>query len=190
MTKALQERPTKNTAMVAGEGWTKEQKELIKRKLAEVSSVTQLLLINIQMEEVEKRKELEISRVQSDSEINKNKLDNKMSEQGPLDKIHQSELLRQKSRQEQELEIAEKQLEQKLSELRAEENATVQKAGAVSPQLVAALQAFSDRELAQKMADSMSPLAILGGKSISEVFSNLLKGTVLENVLKPFKKEE
>jgi hypothetical protein len=30
----------------------------------------------------------------------------------------------------------------------------------------------------------MAPLAILGGKSISEVFAQLLKGTKLEDVLK------
>ncbi len=38
MTKALQERPPKNTAMVAGEGWTKEQKDLIKATVAKGTS--------------------------------------------------------------------------------------------------------------------------------------------------------
>jgi len=59
----------------------------------------------------------------------------------------------------------------------------VQKAHAVSPELVAALQAFGDKALAEKMAESMAPLAILGGNSVAEVFSQLLQGTILENVL-------
>lgn len=53
----------------------------------------------------------------------------------------------------------------------------------VSPDLIAALQAFSDRALAEKMAETMAPLSILGGKSVAEVFSKMLKGTSLEDVL-------
>jgi major vault protein len=49
----------------------------------------------------------------------------------------------------------------------------------VSPDLVAALQAFSDRALAERMAESMAPLAILGGESVSDVLGRLLQGTPL-----------
>ncbi len=37
--------------------------------------------------------------------------------------------------------------------------------------------------LAEKMAESMAPLAILGGKSVADVLGQLLRGTQLENVL-------
>ena len=37
--------------------------------------------------------------------------------------------------------------------------------------------------MVEKVAESMAPLAILGGDSISEVISKLLKGTVLEKAL-------
>jgi len=37
------------------------------------------------------------------------------------------------------------------------------------------------------MAESMAPLSIIGGKSIADVFANLLKGTVLENVISQVK---
>ena len=66
----------------------------------------------------------------------------------------------------------------------------VSKAEAVSPQLVAALRDFSDKALAGKMAESMAPLSILGGKSVAEVFGNLLRGTALEHVLIPAEAEE
>ena len=36
----------------------------------------------------------------------------------------------------------------------------------------------------EKMAETMAPLSIIGGKSIVEVFANLLQGTQLEKVLK------
>jgi hypothetical protein len=47
--------------------------------------------------------------------------------------------------------------------------AAAEKARAFSPDLIAALQAFGDRALAEKMAESMAPLAILGGESVSDV---------------------
>jgi len=52
-----------------------------------------------------------------------------------------------------------------------------------SPDLITALQAFSDKAVVEKMAESMAPLAILGGKSVAEVLSNLLKGRIVEKVL-------
>ena len=67
--------------------------------------------------------------------------------------------------------------------LDAEADAVVKKAQAITPDLVSALQNFSDRELAGKMAESMAPLAILGGKSVAEVMGQLLKGTAVEKAL-------
>ncbi len=83
------------------------------------------------------------------------------------------------------MEIARQQLAHHLEHLRAEVQAVVDKAGAISPQLVATLQAFSERALAEKVAENMAPLAILGGNSVAEVFAQLLRGTVLEKVLSP-----
>lgn len=79
--------------------------------------------------------------------------------------------------------MAQQELNQRIEDIRAQVEAVVSKAQAVSPQLVAALRDFSDKALAGKMAETMAPLAILGGKSIAEVFGNLLKGTALEHVL-------
>lgn len=67
--------------------------------------------------------------------------------------------------------------------LSADTESSIRKAEAVSPDLIAAMQAFGDRALAERVAETMAPLAILGGKSVGEIFSGLLKGTALENVL-------
>ena len=71
----------------------------------------------------------------------------------------------------------------RLSEKKAEVEAVVQKASAVSPDLIAALQSFGDQAMVEKVAESMAPLAILGGDSVAEVLGKLLKGTVLEKAL-------
>ena len=67
----------------------------------------------------------------------------------------------------------------KLAVLRAEVEAVVEKAKAVSPDLVAALNAFGERALIEKVSESMAPLAILGGTSVQDVLAKLLQGTAL-----------
>ncbi len=71
----------------------------------------------------------------------------------------------------------------RMQELDAEVRAVVEKAKAVSPELVSALQAFSDKALVERVAQSMSPLAILGGESVSDVLGRLLRGTPLARLL-------
>ena len=100
-----------------------------------------------------------------------------------LTQINDAALTRKQKEEELLLDIAQRELQQELELLRAEVQAVVSKSEAVSPKLIAALQAFADKSLAEKMAKSMSPLAILGGKSVAQVFSNMLKGTKLANVL-------
>jgi major vault protein len=79
-----------------------------------------------------------------------------------------------------------------LAKLQAQVQATVDKAKAIDPAFVAALQAFGDKELAAKLAETMAPLAILGGgkKSVAEIFAELLKGTVLGGQLGALAKGE
>lgn len=160
-----------------------QEKETIKQKAAQASAATQQVLIGLQLDELRKQLDLNLAQIEAEARAAGQKLDAQWAEQDRLDKINAAELARQKARLDQELDVAQRQLTQRLEELRAEVEAVVNKAGAVSPQLIAALQAFSDRALAEQMAESMAPLAILGGKSVADVLAQLLKGTVLEKVL-------
>jgi major vault protein len=160
-----------------------QEKERIKQRLAEAEDETQQLLLRLQTGEAQQRLLLNLAKIEAEAEARQKQLETKLADQETLDKINTAELARQRAEHELELELARRQLEQRLEEVKAEVAAVVDKASAVSPQLVAALQAFSDKALAEKMAESMAPLAILGGHSIADVFSQLLKGTVLENIL-------
>jgi major vault protein len=71
----------------------------------------------------------------------------------------------------------------KINLIRAEVQALVDKAHAVSPDLVAALQAFSERHMLEKVAASMAPLSIMGGTSVVDVLKKLLEGTALAKQL-------
>ena len=161
---------------------TRETEE-IKQQIAQVQAETSQKGLTLEIEEVKKNLELALTQIASEIHTEDSRLSAKLAQQDKLSDISKSELERHKLEREQELMLAEKLLHQKLVEVKADVDAVVAKAGAVSPELIAALQAFSDKHLAEKMAETMAPLAIIGGKSISEVFSNLLRGTPLEDIL-------
>lgn len=67
--------------------------------------------------------------------------------------------------------------------LRAEVEAAVEKAKAFSPDLIAALETFGHRAVVEKAMEAVSPLAILGGTSVSDVLQKILSGTRIGEAL-------
>ena len=167
-----------------------QESEAITRQIAATQSETKQTIYELQKQETKKLLEVTLSKIESEIISKERHLQARLDEQKSLNQINDDELSRQKSINNLELEKAQRELEQFILEEQTEVEAVVAKAKAVSPDLIAALQSFSDKELAQKMADSMAPLAILGGKSIADVFGNLLKGTQLSNVLSSLKLPE
>jgi major vault protein len=72
-----------------------------------------------------------------------------------------------------------------LEKLNAQVEGLVKKAAAVSPDLVAALQAYGDKAMIEKVSEAMAPLSILGGGSVVDVLKKLLDGTALAKQLEP-----
>ena len=70
-----------------------------------------------------------------------------------------------------------------LLQVRAEADAYVAKFGAISPQFIAALEAFGADLRLVEASKAMGPLAILGGESIADVLGRIFKGTKLESVV-------
>jgi len=140
------------------------------------------------MQEVTKSLSLTLTKLKADIETRQTTIAAQVEEQKQLNKIQENEIGRDRAIKEMNIQIADLELQQNLLGIKAEVDAVVQKAEAISPDLIAALQSFSDKALAEKMATSMAPLSIIGGKSIAEVFSKMLKGTVLENVLEQHSK--
>lgn len=163
---------------------TTQRTEEIKRQILTTQALTKQQELELQAREIKQQLEVSLAKITSEVEARNTTLEAKLAEQESVTMISDAERARQRSTMDLEIEMAQKKLEQKLQELQAEVAAVTGKAGAVTPDLIAALQAFSDRALAEKVADSMAPLAILGGKSVAEVFAQLLKGTPLEGVLK------
>jgi major vault protein len=160
-----------------------QQNEQIVRQIAETQSETRQKTVELQKAETTKNLELELTKIDASVQAEWKKINSNLANQEVISKIQESELQRKKDTEQLMLDVQQQKLAQELQKLEAEVQAVVSKAGAVSPDLIAALQAFGDKALAEKMAESMAPLAILGGKSIAEVFGNLLKGTQLGNIL-------
>jgi major vault protein len=76
-----------------------------------------------------------------------------------------------------DIDLAKQRLELKLQEIKAECESAVAKAGAISPDLIAAMSAFGERGMIEKVASSMAPLSIIGGSSVIDVAKQLLQGT-------------
>ena len=87
------------------------------------------------------------------------------------------------TKRETEIALDKKAQETRLTMLQAEVQAVVDKAKAVSPDLVAALSAFGERAMVEKVAQSMAPLSIIGGDSVIDVLRKLLEGTNLAKQL-------
>lgn len=159
------------------------QSEAIGQQIAELQSQTRQKQSGLKTLEVEQLLRHQLAEQAAKIELHERQQTALLSEQARVGTIHEAELARRKAAQDLELAVAQGKLDQRLRELAAEVSAVSDKARAVSPDLIAALQAFGDRALAEKMAESMAPLAILGGESVSEVLGRLLRGTPLAKLL-------
>ncbi len=162
-----------------------QQSEAITQQIAEIQSQTRQKTSALKTTEVEHQLHYQLAEQAAKQELHQRAQAAQISEQERLTAIHQADLDRRKAAEEFELKVAQERLEQHLRGLAGEVSAVAEKAKAVSPDLIAALQAFGDRALAEKMAESMAPLAILGGESVAEVLGRLLRGTPLAKVLAP-----
>jgi len=83
----------------------------------------------------------------------------------------------------QQIDLRQKDLEIKVAGMVAEANAVKEKALAISPHLIKALQGFGDRATVKNLAAAISPFGmidLLRGKSVVETFQRLLQGSGLD----------
>ncbi len=161
------------------------QTELVRQQVQELEASTRQKSLALGVLDVARSLELELAKAGAEAEARGRRREAELADQAALGALHRADLERRKSDHELAIEVEGRQLEQRLRQLGADVQATVDKARAVSPDLVAAMQAFGDRALAERMAQSMAPLAILGGESVADVLARLLQGTPLARLLAP-----
>jgi len=157
-------------------------REELNRKTNDEKTKTSLELINGRLKTAAKQEEYDLAKLEADKKIAD---ENKALEEKEQEKLNieaGGHLERKKAIEDQRLALKEAALSMTIKELQEEAKAVAEKGKAITPQFIHALQAFADKDLAGKLSKSMSPLSIIGGESILEVFQKLLKGTQMEKV--------
>jgi major vault protein len=102
------------------------------------------------------------------------------------------ELAGDRKEEEQRIDLARKSAAQELERLEKETEQYVKRMGAISGELVTALQMFGDKSFIEKLVEATGPMALATGVTTADIFSQIFKGTPFENMLKalaerPFK---
>ena len=159
-----------------------EEQETITQKLEAIRATTTIQKVNLQKSVLKETTELTMAELARETETFKGKQVIETEKQKVVDIANSAELERSRLGSEQELTKKREELALRVKEIEEETKNLAERTKAVTPDLIAALQRFSDSALVEKMADSMAPMALLGGKSVAEVLSGLLKGTGLEKL--------
>lgn len=155
---------------------TKKAQQAARVSELERNSDLELQSLETEIEHRQRRKQAEIDDEREDMTI-------KIEQDAVEGKLFDSRLIRVKA--DNDMTIAhEASLNSETIRLEeASAQAVKTRAEAVSPQLVAALQAFGDKDLAGRLAESMAPLAILGGTSITDAAQKLMQGVGLTSLI-------
>lgn len=138
-----------------------EEKQEILQRTNEVEAATVYEAMAIEEETVKKQ-----------AVLNDIKLKAELEEEKAKTEIHAEGVIRLESTDSQHREHIAKMIA-------VEVEGIIEKAKAITPDMIEAIQVFADKELAGKLATSMGPLAILGGASVADVFNKLVAGTPL-----------
>lgn len=98
-------------------------------------------------------------------------------EQAAKDKASEHERARDSALFRQRHEAAQAEAKLKAEAIGVEADAIVKKAGAISPQLISALQAFGDKEFLGKLTTAFGAHALLRGNSVADVLAQLVHGS-------------
>lgn len=153
--------------------------ETLRQKTAEAKFETTEQALLLAQKETKDRLVHDLGVIEANAQKEVEKLRQELEAQTAQNVIDSKKLEARRESANVENTIAQEMQAIRLAGLRAEVEAVVDKAKAVSPDLVAALSAFGDKALIEKVSESMAPLAILGGNSVQDVLCKLLQGTNL-----------
>ena len=102
--------------------------------------------------------------------------------------INDATIAREKAQKDAEIEYQKSLAKIEEDKQKAYAATVVEMLEAIQPGLIEAIQGQTNAELANGIASSVAPYAIGNGKDVSEIVSQMLRGTTVEDVLEKFKK--
>lgn len=175
-----------NTLVLAGDrrklSYVQESEDL-KRRTAEAQAETTRANMTLQVDNAKLKLALDLAMIEATAKVEAERLQQQLSAAKGSAEVTAVSAQVTAAENEARLQVAAKNQELELVKLNAQVQAMVDKAKAVSPDLIAALSAFGERAMVEKVAESMAPLSILGGGSVVDVLKKLLEGTNLAKQL-------
>lgn len=164
--------------------YTRETED-INRQKAQAKLETTHLEYAVRSQELKLKTEHELSALAATAKMQDERFTVQKAEEEAKNALNQLVLARSRESVEQQLRFDNAAMDLRLREIRSEVEAVVEKAKAVSPDLISALDTFGERVTVQKAVEAMAPLSILSGgkKSVIDIVGELLKGTPLAKQL-------
>ncbi len=156
--------------------FTKEDEHL-KQQSEEARVATTKLLFELKQRELAAKIELDLATIEANARALEEQSKLNLASETARGEVEAQRLAITKASEDQALAIEYERLNQKKAWLQAEVQATVDRAKAIDPQFVAALNAFGERAMVEKIAEAMSPLAMIKGSGVMEIFGELIKNT-------------
>lgn len=160
-----------------------QRREAVKRQEASEYDTTNAQIIELESLKLARGLEFDIKRAAASFEVDEAKKKSAKALQALDDEMSRSRLALEKFLEDQKLELEGQRLQQFKDKLAAEVEAAVQRIKAVTPDLIAALQAFGDKSLLGDFADALAPLAITGDESTMEMISKITRGLPLSKLI-------
>lgn len=160
----------------------------VEKKEADLDAANKLYKIElnqkIREEQLEKEESIKALMRASTQAENQAKADM----QEVLAAINEATLAREKAKQDAEIAYQKQLAKIEEEKQKAYAETVVEMLGAIQPGLIEALQGSTNAQLANGIGKAVAPYAIAGGRDMSEVVNQMLRGTTFEDVLKNFKK--
>jgi len=161
------------------------ESETIKQRTAEVRTETVVKQHELALEELKSSLASDLAKLDAQNQTDGEKCKLSMAMEQARAQEAQIKLHTVRAAEEQTIELEAAKLAQRVAWLQAEIQGHVERAKAVSPDLIAALNSFGERELIERVAKSMAPMALLGGDSVLEVLRKMVEGSPLAKHLLP-----
>lgn len=154
-----------------------KRSEAIQQQIDTVKSETTLKAISLRIEAEKKDLEHKLAQQLSNIKITEQRLKATLTDQDTVDSIAERELERKRAQHEHDNLVEMATIENKKSMLVAEAQAIAEKAKSLTPEFIAALQAFGDKVFVKELFTAFAPHSLLQGHSIADVFAQVVGGT-------------
>jgi major vault protein len=165
------------------------QKKIIelKMEIADMNHQSAMAEMEIKQAQEKKSNEIVVAQNKFEAEEQIAKLEAKREQDVLIGELAAKKLERENAEDQQRLAIRDKEIAQKAAEKKTYAETVASIMESISPDFIAAMQANSNAETLQIVAEAMAPLAIAKGEGVADTVNTLMRGTSLENVIAKIK---